>query len=296
MAPDVTTLRAADEVTTVAPVDGGGTVHDHLCWMRLRGLRESTAQQRRRALSRLARHAGVDVDHITPEQAEAFIARPMSHESRATEIAHLRGYYTWAVRKGIVGTDPTVELIRPRLRRRLPRPITDAALEHALTACPDERAVPMLWLAAYCGLRAQDMHALRMEDFTWGEPSTVHVLDAKGGDQRIQVIPAHAIEVLHDHLPTQGWAFPRMDGKPGPIPAHRVSHIANAALRKMCLPFTLHQLRHWYGTTFYRTSGYDLRATQEAMGHRSVNSTAIYTLVDRSRQAQIADALPRLTG
>jgi site-specific recombinase XerD len=60
---------------------------------------------------------------------------------------------------------------------------------------------------------------------------------------------------------------------------------------------TLHQFRHWYATiqlrpVKYGGAGASIRAVQENLGHDSVTSTAIYTLVTNEERADAIDSLP----
>jgi integrase/recombinase XerD len=62
-----------------------------------------------------------------------------------------------------VEKDPTADILRPRMPRAVPRPISDADLIDALDqASPDVRA--MLACAAYQGLRAKEIAGLQRDD------------------------------------------------------------------------------------------------------------------------------------
>jgi len=58
--------------------------------------------------------------------------------------------------------------------------------------------------------------------------------------------------------------------------AHEVSLAISAYLRRLGVPASAHQLRHWFGTSIYGST-HDLRLTQELMGHQSPVTTAGYT-------------------
>ena len=95
-------------------------------------------------------------------------------------------------------------------------------------------------------------------------------------------------------LPRRGWLFPRHDGQPGPVPAHLVSHLANEHLHSLGIESTLHKLRHRFGTQVLRASG-NLRHAQEALRHRSITSTQIYTAVTNVELAAVVNAVPSVT-
>ena len=277
----------------VIPMGSGGIRARHLNTLRRRGLRPSTIEQRRRCLDRLARHVGHDeLLEVTEPEIESFIDRLAGTDGAAAEIYHLRGFYSWAVEYELTDTDPTARLRRPKIPRRLPRPIPTDELARALTAPPD-RVKPMLYLAAYAGLRAQDMCGLRAEDLRW-QDRLIIVTDGKGGDEGIVDMSETLMHGLRSSaLPKSGWLFRYADGRPGHLAASRVSQLANHYLHRIGIAATLHQLRHWAGTEFYRATR-DVRATQAFLRHRSITSTTIYTEVDRTITLDGVERLPAL--
>lgn len=265
----------------------------HLSWARRRGLRPTTVDQRRRCLARLVRHANLtDPLEATEEQLEAFTDRLAGTDGMAAEVSHLRGFYRWALDYELISFDPSARLVRPRIARRLPRPISDEDLELAL-ADPTPRVRPILYLAAYAGLRAQDMCGLRREDIRWSE-RTLLITDGKGGDEGIVDMCSTLVWALRtSDLPRSGWLFPYHDGRAGHLPGYRISQLANHYLHSLGISATLHQLRHWAGTKFYVATR-DARATQEFLRHASPASTAIYTAVDREITAAGVELIPRI--
>ena len=200
----------------------------------------------------------------------------LTPQGRATELGHVRGFYRYAHREGLIDADPTFRLIRPRLPRLLPRPIGDEQLVEALDNATG-RVRAYLYLAAFAGLRAAEIAALHREDVVdIAEPPTIIVADGKGGKQRVVPMSDRVSEALDIYgMPTRGWLFPRRDGRRGPTPAYLVSRHSNEHLHRLGIGQTLHTLRHWFGTELYRQTQ-DLRLVQEVMGHASPNTTAGY--------------------
>lgn len=291
-------MSSALNDATVVPIVtamGDRTMQRHLRWMRRRNLRQSTIEQRRRCLTRVTRWLGHDkLLEATELDLEAYVdGLPGAADGKAVEIWHIKDFYRWAIEFELLADDPSARLQRPRVPRRLPRPIADADLALALREAPASRIRPILYLAAYAGLRAQDMCGLRVEDINWSERQII-IRDGKGGHEDIVdmcEILAHALRT--SVLPERGWMFPYLDGRPGHWKGHRVSQTANRYLRGLGITATLHQLRHWAGTEFYRATR-DLRATQAFLRHRSIVSTTIYTAVDRDATLAGVDQLPDL--
>ena len=128
--------------------DGGGLIGRFLDDARRRNLRPGTINQKRLALRRLYRavHPTPLLD-VTHDHLVAHLDRLDQPESRATETSHLRTFYRWCVIEGLLDVDPTARLIRPRVPRRLPRPMPTADLAVAIDTAP-ERVRPWLVLAA----------------------------------------------------------------------------------------------------------------------------------------------------
>lgn len=250
-------------------------VEAHLAHLRLRNLRPSTVEQRGRALRRLARALGHPVLYSNEVQlARWWAGLRMTAESRACELSHVRSFYQWAVLEELIDTDPTRRLVRPRLQRRIPRPIGEVDLARVLDQAPD-RVRPWLFLAAYEGLRACEIANLRREDVLDGAtPPMLIVTDGKGGKQRILPLSPLVTNALSP-MPTRGWMFLREDGLPGPNAPWRVSQAANAVLHRLGVRGTLHTLRHRFATRIYANSR-DIRVTQELMGHANIATTAGY--------------------
>jgi integrase/recombinase XerD len=255
-------------------------------------LRPNTITLRTRVLRRLEIHAGKSLLRVTIDDLRAFLDRLDDQGSRAAERTQIRSFYKWAALEGYVRDDPSFRLEPIRKRKYLPRPIDDGLLALALSD-PPERVRPMLWLAAYAGLRAHDIAQLRGEHLMWDRvPPMIFVEDSKGGKSRT-VPMAPQVMALRTLLPAYGWCFPYRDGRAGHITAQYVSKLCNDYLHSLGITETLHQLRHWSITEVYQASGRDLLATQDFAGHENATTTQIYAWVD---PGLVAEAVGRMRG
>jgi integrase/recombinase XerC len=249
--------------------------------LRLRNLAPASIDQRFRALRRLSVFVDrkplveLELDDLDEWWTDCLRLQP---EGRACELSHVRSFYRWAVVEGVVEVDPTRRLIRPKLARRLPRPIDDDRLSVALEAAPNDRLRVILILAAFAGLRAGEIARLRVEDLAFHEdPAVLIVRKGKGSKDRVVPMADVVAHELRAFLGgrARGFVIGRLDGVPGQCPEYRVSQVANQFLHGQGIPETLHQLRHRFGTTLYRRSR-DLRLVQEVLGHASPVTTAGY--------------------
>lgn len=259
-----------------------------------RNLRPGTITQKGYALARIGRWLNpVDLLKATHDQLEGYLDRLDKPETRATEISHMRSFYKWAVIEELIPVDPTARLIRPRVPRRLPRPMPDGDLSVALDMAPD-RIRPWLMLAAYAGLRACEVAPLRAEDLMWSNDPPLIVVDQGKGGHMGAVPMAPVLESELRALASRGWLFTYRNGESGHIPPHLVSSYSNKYLHDLGISHTFHTLRHWFGTQTLRANGGDLRQSQELMRHQSPVSTAIYTWVDPKAAAVTVASLPVL--
>lgn len=214
----------------------------------------------------------------------------LSVRYRSGFISQVGCFYRWAHDEGLIKDNPARVLVRPRVPRGLPHPISEDDLAVAISCAPqDVRA--MLVLAAYEGLRAGEIARLSREDIRDNDDPPILIVHGKGGKVRAVPLSQHvAMELYALRLPSRGFVFRRRDGKPGGMPPHRVSQICNHYLHALGITESLHSLRHRFATVGYRHT-LDLRAVQEVMGHASPITTAGYAaFTNLAGQAVVAAA------
>jgi integrase/recombinase XerD len=256
-----------------------GLLDQHLTDIRRANARPRTIKARRDVLRKVEREAG-PLHLLTRDDINRWLDRYPSASTRATYLGHLRSLFRWALENDHLDRDPTAGIRTPKVPRRLPRPIGECELRDAIaTATPAVRA--WIILAAYAGLRACEVAAIRGEHVD-RERGSLFIPCQKGGDaSSVPLAPIVLAEL--DQWPTSGpmWAGHE-------ITPNYVSHTVAAHFRSRGIKGGLHACRHRFATRFLEVSGYDLRATQEAMRHRSPASTALYTEVLPERLGSIA--------
>lgn len=250
----------------------------HLEYLRTRNMRATTIYNRQRALARLAAWAAGPILYLGEDELLRWQhdrARQIQPEPLRTEMSHVRNFFRWSVRESYIETDPTLRLEMPRVARRLPRPIADAALAAAMAAA-DPEMTAILALAAFAGLRAIEIAKLDWAEVGIGQRRPhLRIVDGKGGHARLVPISSALAAVLAVLPHRRGPVIRRMDGQPGPNAAHRISARANDYLHSMGIDDTLHQCRHRFGTVTYQACQ-DIRAVQDLLGHASPATTAVY--------------------
>lgn len=210
--------------------------------------------------------------------------RKVTARTRYGWVSALHGFYSWAVLHGMADHDPTAPIIRPKLRRTLPRPVSDDDFKLAV-----KNADPMMrsWitLAGFAGLRCAEIGGLHHDDIR----TDLGMLRVLGKGERERMVPIHP-RVLAALPPPRrtGLVFIRPMG--GAWPPSLVSRTGNLYLDSIGVNATMHQFRHWFGTKTYAACK-DIRVVQELMGHSSCTTTAIYTAFSSSESISAVTAL-----
>ena len=264
--------RATGEHLTVLT---GDPIEDYCAYLARLGRAPSTVGLRRRLLRLAEREVG-PLLAADPDDLAAWATRPgLRPETRRQYAGTLRGFCGWAARHGL---RTPADLPHVRVPRHLPHPVP-APVVAALLDLPDPYDRAAVLLMACAGLRVGEVpgvgpDALERHGGGW----RVRVV-GKGGVERLAPIPAWAAEELLPWLPV-----PRV--------AHTISVRVGRATRAAGGQGGPHGLRHYYATSLL-SACHDLRIVQEALGHASPQTTAIYTLVDDDAATAAVEAVPR---
>jgi integrase/recombinase XerD len=213
--------------------------------------------------------------------------------SNARLLSCLRHFYRWLLREGGIGEDPTLLVAAPRLPRSLPKALSEAEVEALLAVPPDTplglRDRAMLELLYATGLRVSELVGLTAAQVNLRQ-GVLRVV-GKGGKERLVPLGDEAAHWLARYV---GEARPLIL-KGARSEALFVSHRRAALSRQMFWTLTKkhalaagiaaarispHVLRHSFATHLLN-HGADLRALQMMLGHSSLSTTQIYTLVAR---------------
>jgi integrase/recombinase XerC len=221
--------------------------------------------------------------------------------SVARKAAAVRTFYRWALRRGLVGQDPSALLASPTKGSRLPTVLKRSEVVALLEQPPGDavglRDRAVLELLYGGGLRVAELCGLDIGDADPDE-QRVRVM-GKGGKERVVPIGDFAAEAVRAHLlaeradPPTGAAGMRQEQGRQPLFLNRRDHRMSprdvrAMLEKygrQVLPgrrVSPHVLRHTYATHLLE-GGAEIRVVQELLGHASAATTQRYTHVSRGR-------------
>ncbi len=292
-----------------------------------RGLSANTVSAYRRDLRRYTGFldaAGVrGLGEVAESDVAGFLAAlrqgdddhpPLSATSAARAVVAVRGLHRFALLDGLVSDDVAHEVRPPAPARRLPKAIpveSVVALIEAAAALEGPRGLrdrALLELLYGTGARISEAVGLAVDDLDRGQ--SVVRLAGKGGKQRIVPVGSYALRAVEDYLVrarpslaatgrsgvrggalflnVRGGALSRQSA--WAILRTAAERTGDASLVRHVSP---HTLRHSFATHLL-DGGADVRVVQELLGHASVTTTQVYTLVTVDRLREVyASSHPR---
>ena len=262
---------------------------------------------------------------------------PLAASSAGRAVVAVRGLHAFAAAEGLAGSDPASLVHPPASPRKLPRAIGIQEVERLIAAAGagddgdaarplrDRALLELLYgtgarISEAVGLDVDDLGFLAADDTAGpagpalastgpqAPPATVR-LAGKGGRDRVVPVGRYAREALEAYLvrarPALAAAGRRVSASPavflnargGRLTRQGAWGVLKAAADRAGLGgVSPHTLRHSYATHLL-DGGADVRVVQELLGHASVTTTQIYTMVtvDKLREVYSA-AHPRALG
>ncbi len=310
--------------TTTGLVRAVRTYLDHLSVER--GLATNTLTSYRRDLRRyvefLAQRGVAELADISEATVSEFLMRlregdadhpALSSTSAARTLVAVRGFHKFAVVDGLAVADPASAVKPPAPAKRLPKALPLADVEAILEAAGAPgttlalRDRALLELLYGTGARISEAVGLDVDDL---DPVDATVLlRGKGSKERIVPVGSFAREAVDAYLVRGRPELVSTAGGAGPTPAGalflnarggRLSRqsawavLVKAADRAgVTRDVSPHTLRHSFATHLI-DGGADVRVVQELLGHASVTTTQVYTLVTVDNLREVfATAHPR---
>ena len=259
--------------------------------MQLRGFAVRTQEAYLLAVRQLAKHYHKPPDQINEEELRQYFLflKNEKHAARATCTIALCGIKFFFERT--LGREwKTFEFLRPLKEKKLPVVLSVAEVGHVLACVQRQRHRVCLTTIYACGLRLLEGVQLQVKDID-GERQLLHIEQGKGGKDRYVPLPETCLQMLRYHWRTHRnpiWLFPSsVEAADQPVNESSVQKAFRAALQKSGVHkrATVHTLRHSYATHLLE-AGVNLRIIQCYLGHASPTTTAIYTHLTSTTEAQ----------
>ncbi len=231
---------------------------------------------------------------------------PLSASSAGRTVVAVRGFHKFAVRDGLTALDPSAAVRPPAPAKKLPKALPLADVEAILEAAGAPGTVlalrdrALLELLYGTGARISEAVGLDLDDLDLGPggagaPEGTVLLRGKGGKERIVPVGRYAREAVEAYLTRArpdlvsaattatgqqraGALF--LNARGGRLSRQSawtviVRSAERAGVKAEVSP---HTMRHSYATHLLE-GGADVRVVQELLGHASVTTTQVYTLV-----------------
>lgn len=292
---------------TVAPsplVRAVRTYLDHLGVER--GLAANTLASYKRDLRRYLEYLdGASIsslDAITEQTVQGFLMAlregdrdhpPLSASSAGRTVVAVRGFHKFAVRDGLAAVDPSAGVRPPTPAKRLPKALPLGDVEAILDAAGAPGTIlalrdrALLEVLYGTGARISEAVGLDVDDLDLSSGTVL--LRGKGGKERIVPVGRFAREAVEAYLTR---ARPDLVAAGKGTPAlflnargGRLSRqsawtviVRSAERAGVTAEVSPHTMRHSFATHLLE-GGADVRVVQELLGHASVTTTQVYTLV-----------------
>jgi integrase/recombinase XerD len=301
------------------------TYLDHLSVER--GLADNTLKSYRRDLRRYLeylRGLGVEsLDDVTEATVAGFLMRlreggsdhpPLSASSAARTVVAVRGFHKFAVRDGLATVDPAGGVKPPAPAKRLPKALPLSEIEAILEAAGAAgttlalRDRALLEVLYGTGARISEAVGLDVDDLDLADGTVL--LRGKGSKERLVPVGSFAREAVSAYLvrgrpelatstgstrtSSNGGAL-FLNARGGRLSRQSAwSVLVKAADRAgVTADVSPHTMRHSFATHLL-DGGADVRVVQELLGHASVTTTQVYTLVTVDNLREVfATAHPR---
>ncbi|MDE0604511.1 MAG: site-specific tyrosine recombinase XerD [bacterium] len=292
-----------------ATVSAGGGVEEFLDWLVLeRGRAPRTCEAYRRDLNgycEVLASRGRSPNTASEEDILAFMghqqSRGMAPASVKRAMTAVRTFHQFLVMEGLRADDPGSHLELPTVPKAVPKALSEAEVEAILDAVDgtdpvSRRDRAMLEMLYGTGMRISELVGMSLTDLDMSE-ATVRVL-GKGQKERVLPVGRCALEALTAWLVPAGrgeieperWASQHdqeavwLNQRGRRLTRQGAWGVVKKKAQQVGLGAKVspHVFRHSCATHML-DHGADIRAVQEILGHASISTTQVYTMVSKEK-------------
>jgi integrase/recombinase XerD len=267
--------------------------------------------------------AATDIDglgRITEAVVSDFLMRlregdadhpPLTASSAGRTVVAVRGFHKFCVREGLTAVDPAAAVKPPAPPQRLPKALSVDEVTRILSAAAGAEAEPavlatrdaaLLEFLYGTGARISEAVGLDVDDIDLDAGAVL--LRGKGSKERVVPVGTYARDALSAYLVrgrpelvSRGRGTPALflNARGGRLSRQSAWTVLRRAAQRAGISKEIspHTLRHSYATHLL-DGGADVRVVQELLGHASVTTTQVYTLVTVDKLREVyATSHPR---
>jgi site-specific recombinase XerD len=237
----------------------------------------------------------------SPDQARAadlrryqlhLTASGASVPSQNAAVTALRFFFAVTLGRGEV----SARMPFVREPRKLPVVLSPEEVARLLEAAPGLKYRAALSVAYGAGLRANEVVSLKLSDIDSAR-MVIRVEQGKGRKDRYVMLSEHLLELLRAWWKAarpQGWLFPGQN-RVNPLTTRQLNRACHAAAQAAGIDkrVSLHTLRHSFATHLLENK-VDIRVIQALLGHKKLDTTALYTRVAIKSLGEVTSPLEHL--
>jgi integrase/recombinase XerD len=244
--------------------------------------------------SRLLDFSKKTPDQVSVDDVKLYMAEHLTDKSASSIILFLAAVkYAYS---GILGSDVTIGIKRPKKEKKLPAVLTKEEVRKLLSSVGNNKSRLMVSLLYACGFRVSELVNLKTADLDFDE-KIGHARQAKGRKDRIFNIPEFLVPVLQEQVKKQKeqereYLF---TGPKGKLSTRNIQKIVSKAAKRARIEKQIspHTLRHSFATHLLE-NGTDIRFIQKLLGHSDLSTTQLYTHVSNEQIKKIRSPIDNL--
>jgi len=271
--------------------------------MRLRKLSPKTQSAYIRAVKRFTGFLGRSPDSADAEDLRRYqlhlVEQGVSRTTLNATITALRFFFDVTVGRAAV----TAKMSFVREPQKLPVVLSPEEVARLLTAAPGIKYQAALSVAYGAGLRASEVVGLKLTDIDSAR-MLIRIEQGKGRKDRYVMLSPKLLELLRrwwragkaqGKMLPGGWLFPGQNPV-NPLSTRQLNRACHAAVEAAGLdkPVSMHTLRHCFATHLLEHKT-DIRVIQVLLGHKKLDTTALYSQVATRTLQGVASPLEHLT-
>lgn len=270
--------------------------------MAIRRLGPKTQHEYIRRVKSFADFLGCSPDKATPEDVHRYQLWLASIGTTVPSVnagaSALRFFFKVTLKR----SDLADEVVSVREPRRLPVVLSPEEVARLLASAINIKQKAVLSLTYATGLRASEVVSLKLTDID-SERMVIRVEQGKGKKDRYVILSPNLLELLREWWRVarkKGWMPP---GQPWLFPGYRGQHMSARQLHRLVRMAAaragitkrvgVHTLRHCFATHLLEQKT-DIRVIQVLLGHKKLDTTALYTRVAISAIGDVTSPLDLL--
>jgi len=242
-----------------------------------KGVSKNTYESYKRDLVQFEEFLKKPITEATTEDIIAFLSTIDNKRSLNRKLSAINSFFEYAYKYGMSENKPKVK--QAKIPKTLPKFLTKEEIMNAVNNIEvktwrDLRDKALILFLYATGTRISEALNVKIGDI---EDGWVKIEMAKGEKQRVVPIAKVALDAINEYLHKRDCAseyiFVNKNCK-------KLSRISAFNITKKYLNVSPHVLRHSFATALV-LGGADLRVVQELLGHASLNTTQIYTHIQK---------------